>query len=304
MLIFGGTGFLGKHLCVMLHNRTGSDVTVVSRTPDTEFLNRFAPSVRAVNISDFLRSPESVRWDHRNIVYLAGTSTPGTFAAAPWKEFSENVAPTFHLFEQLHRTFPAAKLVYVSSGGTVYGGGHTRPIPENAPLAPISPYGLGKVAMEQSLEFLNRTEDFNFEILRVSNPVGKWQANPTQGVVNVMVRAAADRLPIKLIGDGSYIRDFLDADDVATAIVKVCALETATNSAWNIGSGVGTAIIDVVRLVEEHFQLEVEKQYFPARALDVHYSVLDCRKASALLDWRADGDVGEMIQRLKDIQYV
>ena len=115
MLIFGGTGFLGKHLCVMLHNRTGSDVTVVSRTPDTEFLNRFAPSVRAVNISDFLRSPESVRWDHRNIVYLAGTSTPGTFAAAPWKEFSENVAPTFHLFEQLHRTFPAAKLVYVSS---------------------------------------------------------------------------------------------------------------------------------------------------------------------------------------------
>jgi len=298
MLIFGGTGFLGKHLCAMLHNHKYSDVMVVSRNPDRGFLERFAPSVRSVSLSDFLQSPTSFDWDRKNIVYLAGNSTPSTFAGAPWREFSENVAPTFVLFKQLHESFPSAKFVYISSGGTVYGKDHCEPIQEDAHLEPISAYGLGKVVSEKTLEFLGRTEGVNFDILRVSNPVGKWQSNPTQGVVNVMVRAVTSNRPIQLFGDGSYIRDFLDADDVAIAIMKFCNLPAASNAAWNIGSGTGTSIAEVVRLIEEHFQIRAEKQFLPTRELDVRYSVLDCRKVKAVLNWSAGGDVGQMLKGL------
>ena len=303
MLIFGGTGFLGKHLCAMLHSRGYSGVTVVSRNPDKEFLERFAPSVNCVRLADFLEAPIALEAHSRCIVYLAGNSTPGTFADVPWREFSDNVAPALQLFRQCHSVYPDAKVIFVSSGGTVYGKGHHQPIPEDAPLCPISPYGLGKAAIEHCLEFLGRVEKLKFEILRVSNPVGKWQNSPTQGVVNVMVRAVMNRAPITLFGDGSYIRDFLDADDVANAIIKFCDRETVSNGAWNIGSGVGTSILEVIRIIEGYFNIKAEKLFFPARELDVRYSVLNCNKVNRELGWHANGDVAEMLKKLPVASY-
>lgn len=298
MLILGGTGFLGKHLSVMLHGLGYGDATVVSRNPDFDFIDRFAPSINAIRLTDLLSVLDDVKWDRRNIVYLAGNSIPGTFAETPWKEYSENVAPAFELLATIHGRYPAAKVVFISSGGTVYGKGHTSPIAETAPLVPISPYGLGKVAQEQAIEFLGRTSGLGFDILRVSNPVGRWQTNPSQGVVNVMARAIANEMPVTLLGDGGYVRDFVDADEVASAIIKVCRSASASNCAWNIGSGVGTSIAEVVTLIEQHFGHATLKRYLPARDLDVPYSVLDCRKASQELDWSARLSIDEMIARL------
>jgi UDP-glucose 4-epimerase len=298
MLIFGGTGFLGKHLCVMLHETGRVPAAVVSRDPDLAFLKAFAPSVGAVKLADFLSGSACPAWDGRNIIYLAGSSTPGTFAATPWKEYSDNVAPAFEVFNRLQDRFPDARIVFVSSGGTVYGQGHDRPISETALLAPISPYGLGKVALESSLDFLGRTRGLGFEILRVSNPVGRWQTNPSQGVINVMARAIAGGQPITLFGDGGHVRDFLDADEAVSAIVGICDLPDATNSAWNIGSGVGTSIAEVVTFIEKHFHQSAVKQFLPARALDVAYSVLDCSKASSRLGWSAKVSVDQMVAAL------
>lgn len=294
MIILGGTGFIGKHLCTALSAR-GRRAVAVSRTPDFGFLDTCAPGVTGVELPRMLNDAEEYFRAANTLVYLASTSVPATYANQPWNELTTNVQPAFEMFDRALAVNPDLRVVFVSSGGVIYGAGHTAPIPESAPLAPISAYGYGKLAIEEAIRFLGRTKGLSHAILRVSNPVGRWQVNRTHGIVTVALRASKSGEALNLFDGGSQVRDFLDADDLAEAIIAAADARGFSAGTWNIGSGVGRSIVEVVDTVSEVTGRRVARNSLPKRAVDVPYAVLDCTKAKRDLGWSATTQLADTI---------
>lgn len=298
MIILGGTGFIGRHLSTALSAR-GRQAVVVSRTPDFGFLETYAPGVTGVELPRMLNDADDYFRAASTLVYLASTSVPATYASQPWNELSTNVQPAFELFDRALAVNPDLRVVFISSGGVIYGSGHTTPIPEGAPLAPISAYGYGKLAIEEAIRFLGRTKGLSYAILRVSNPVGRWQANRMHGIVTVALRAAKSGEALNLFDGGSQVRDFLDADDLADAIITATDARGFTAGTWNIGSGVGRSIVEVVDLVSEVTGRHIARTSLPKRAVDVPYAVLDCAKAQRDLGWNATTELADTISAIE-----
>ena len=132
LVLVGGTGFIGKHLSVLLHTH-GIAACVVSRAPDAEFIKRHAPSLKMMNLEAFAgEAGRSLLCSAEAVVYLATQSIPISNAEAPWREVSDSVLPAFKLFDRIYKESAAARIILVSSGGMVYGVGHRKPIEETA----------------------------------------------------------------------------------------------------------------------------------------------------------------------------
>ena len=297
ILLVGGTGFIGKHLCVKLHERR-LDATVVSRAPDSVFLAEHAPSIKYMALSEF--RGESGRSAIRNattVVYLATSSVPASNLEAPEKELAESVGPAFALFDRVSNENTAANIVFLSSGGMVYGRGHHSPIPETAPLEPATAYGLGKAIAEQCLGFIGRTRGVEHCVLRVSNPVGSWQNNPRQGFVAAAMRAIRNSRPITLFGDGGQVRDFLDCDELADVIIMAALDPKLFTGVWNVGSGRGVKILEALRIVEDIAGRSAEIIHQPERPSDIPYSVLDCTKIGDQAGWRSQSSLEDVVKK-------
>lgn len=297
MLIIGGSGFIGRHLCAWLSEK-GRKAVCVSRTvPDENFLVHHAPLTEVMTRGTFDCDLETHLSRHSVVVYLASDSIPGTFKAEPWRELSVNVEPLMRVAQAAVNAKYPPKLIYVSSGGTVYGRGKGTAFVETDPLEPISSYGYGKVAAEEALRFLRRTSGLRYAILRAANPIGRWQSSNVQGIVSAAIRAAQTGSSLTLFGGGLQVRDFFDADDLAAAIAAA-GVDSREAGVWNVGSGVGTCVIDVIRLVEEATGRPIEISMLPGREIDVPYAVLDCGRAEADLGWMATFELRESIARI------
>jgi UDP-glucose 4-epimerase len=298
IILVGANGFLGRHTAELLE-RQGQPALAVSRNPDADFFKRFTPSLQTMNAVDFASSAGSDAIAKADaIVYLVWRSVPSTFVDEPWRELPENVQPALELFHRVAEVSPKCKIVLLSSGGTIYGSEGTTPRSEAAPTRPISGYGLGKLLAEEGLRFVGRTRDTRYAILRVSNPVGRWQTDARQGIVGVGLRAARDGASVRLFGGGTQIRDFVDADDVGEAIVRAAVDRMHGAATWNIGSGVGVRIIDMLGLISQVIGRPIAIEHAPARAIDVAHVVLDCRKVAEDLAWAAKTPVEDSIAGL------
>ncbi len=160
-------------------------------------------------------------------------------------------------------------------------------MPEDAPTQPISGYGLGKLMIEQALAFVGRTRGLAYNVLRVSNAVGRGQNNDAQGIVSIALRAARDRTPVDLYGGGSQVRDYVDVDDVADAVLAACLDRRHVDRIWNVGSGIGRSVAEMIGLVEEVTGRPVPVRHLPARPIDVAAIVLDCSRIRRDLNWVA-----------------
>jgi UDP-glucose 4-epimerase len=302
IVVLGGAGFLGRHLRDRLVAARRPFVLVSPRFPATlpepvVFEQRITAQEFEHQAGDDLLQSASA------VVNLISRSVPGTFATQPWREMPENVGPAAALFARCAALNPAAKLVHLSSGGTVYGRIQPPRADETTPCEPISGYGLGKLMIEEALRFTGRTAGLHYAILRVSNPVGLHQTSNDQGVVSIALRSALHGQPFRLLGDGSQIRDYLDADDVADAILTCIDDDRHTDGLWNVGSGIGRSVRDVLDLVERQTGRRMRIEQLPARPVDVPRIVLDCSKIERDLGWRTrrglDGVVGRMFTRMQ-----
>jgi UDP-glucose 4-epimerase len=295
ILLIGGNGFIGRHLAALVRER-GLAATVVTRraaSATEAYGGGTAPVIDAETFAGV--AGDRLLADAEAIVYLASGSVPSTCAAEPWREIPANVEPAARLFARRAATNPFAKLVLISSGGTVYGRTAGAPVTEDAPTRPVSGYGLGKLMIEQALAFVGRTRGLCYNVLRVSTAVGRWQNNSAQGIVSIALRAACDRRPIDLYGGGSQIRDYVDADDVARAVLKACLDRNHAHRTWNVGSGIGRSVADMIRLVESITGRPVLVRHRPARPIDVAAIVLDCTRIRRDLDWMASRGIAETI---------
>ena len=220
------------------------------------------------------------------IVYCASLTTPGTSAHDPALEIIGNLLPLARLLERA-RDFPGRHVVYLSSGGTVYGDSG-RAADESTLPRPRSYYGAGKTAAEAFLHACTATTDWRVSVLRPTNPYGPGQALAKAfAVVPTLFKRAIDGDRFTIWGDGSAVRDYCYIDDLVAAVIAV--LEPSESSGFrlfNVSSGETVPVIDLLRLCERASQRRIQVEFLPARMVDVaHVSPTHAALTSAT-GWR------------------
>jgi UDP-glucose 4-epimerase len=178
------------------------------------------------------------------------------------------------------------RIVFISSGGTVYGIPKYLPIDERHPTDPLVSYGITKLAIEKYLLMFQRFYGIKSTILRVSNPFGHRQRVETaQGAVTVFLHRALHGQTIDIWGDGSVTRDYIYISDVAEAFLKAVEY-SGTESVFNISSGIGTSLNELVDMIGNVLGKHVNCRYLEGRPFDVPVSILSNALARQELRWR------------------
>lgn len=282
VLVIGGAGFIGAPLACRLA-RDGRTVCAISRhRPRTPIRHPRAQFVRG----SFGR-PGTFRrlLDRADQVYHLGwTMLPAASEKDAWREITENVVGSAILFNTIRKS-KVSHLVFISSGGMVYGTPRVFPTPEEHPTAPVSVHGLAKLFVENLARTISREKSKKVSILRLSNVYGESQ-DPGRGFgfVAAALWAAKRREPLPVWGNGKIIRDYLYLGDAIEALVLLPG-QGNLFEVFNVGTGVGSSQTEIIRRVEQGSGRRLKLRFLPGRKFDVPKSVLDVRKA-ARAGWR------------------
>ncbi len=293
ILLLGGNGFIGSHLLDEL-KAAGHAIRVFARDPDPW---RAAVEGVEYRLGDFSDTPllAETMQGIDVVVHLISTTVPGTSNLDPVADIRSNLINTVQLL-QLMTVAGVRKIVFFSSGGTVYGLPHKLPIDEAHPVSPICSYGVVKAAIENYLGMFSHLHGLKTLILRPSNPFGprQWHRRG-QGVIATFLDRVLRDEPIVIWGDGSICRDYLYIDD----LVRLCrlAIETEAEGVFNVGSGEGRTLNDIVSAMEFVTGKRARIEYAPARRFDVPEVVLDIAKARDTFGWKPEVDFMDGLER-------
>ena len=285
IVIFGGGGFIGSAIVDRLL-LDGHDLRIFER-PRVEPYRKFSEAERVEWVSGDMLSIHdiSLALEGRDLViHLVSTTLPKGSNEDPIYDVQSNLVGTLQLLNAMV-AMNVRKIIFISSGGTVYGTPKYLPIDENHPCDPQVSYGITKLAIENYLHLYERMHGIKVVILRVANPFGKRQRIETaQGAVSVFLHLAISGQPINIWGDGSVIRDYIYIDDVAEAFARAVSYNGSKNI-FNVSQGLGTSLNELIALIEEALGCPVEKNYLSARDFDVSISVLNNNLAWQELGW-------------------
>lgn len=292
VLVLGGCGFIGSHLVDGLLG-AGHKVRVLDRSPK---LYRAPLTNVDYRFGDFSNTPFLAEaLEGIEVVYhLISTTVPSTSNLDPMSDVRSNLINTLQLLQlMVQKNIP--KIIFLSSGGTVYGKPDVVPIPESHPLRPICSYGVVKVAIENYLFMFHQLHGLEYVVLRASNPYGERQGHVgVQGVIGSFMAKILGGEPIEIWGDGSVVRDFIYINDLA----KLCVLAAKSEKSgiYNAGSGVGHSINEIVSAFTEVTGLKIEPAYRPGRGYDVPSVILDIMGAKCTFDWFPQIDLHDGIE--------
>jgi len=276
-LLIGGCGFIGSHLARKLV-ASGRSVTILGRHKPVGEKKVVGASYVVGDFSDAELIAELIEM-HDEIVHLAYATIPNTSFEHPLADLEQNLRPAVQLFNIIAKK--GARLMLVSSGGTVYGEAQSSLIPEDHPTQPISPYGVTKLTLEKYAFLYAVTKGLDVVCVRPANPYGEGQ-RPFfgQGFISTAMAMAMQGKPITIYGKQGTVRDYIYIDDLVNGMVT--ALERGkVNEVYNIGSGVGRSNLDVVQAISPLLNdagIDVGIDYAPSRPFDVKVNVLDCSK--------------------------
>ena len=298
-LVLGGGGFIGTHLCEGLL-ASGYQVRVLDRPrldlDDAEFLAGQVEWLEGdfTNAVDVAAALDGCRW----VFHLVSTTLPKNSNENPLYDLESNVASTLRLLDLTRHGDAVRKIIFVSSGGTVYGVPRQTPIPENHPTEPLCAYGIGKLAIEKYLELYRILHGLDYAVLRPANPYGEHQRIlGAQGAIPIFMHKALNHEPIEIWGDGSIVRDYIYIGDVVAALLKVMNHE-GPERVFNIGSGIGTSLNELVRILQDVTGQTIACRYVAGRSFDVPASVLDITRARTVLGWNPRMPLREGIKRV------
>lgn len=295
--VIGGAGFLGVHLVSALCE-TGRDVLVIGRSPrDVITLPNGVAYLQGDirNRAFMLRAMDGVD----ELFDLAYSSVPKTSFEDPAKDILDNLPGSVGLFEAAC-DLNLRKMVFVSSGGTVYGEARQLPVPETHPTNPISSYGITKLALEKYAQLYQRMRQLPVLCVRPSNPYGEGQKPYVgQGFIATAMASMLSGQKIKVFGKKGTIRDYIFVQDVADALV--CALEKGIpGESYNIGSSIGRSNVEVLNQISRlaiASGVRPKIAHIEPRPFDVPANVLDTEKIRALSGWQPRVDFAEGIAR-------
>lgn len=321
ILVTGGAGYIGSHTCVELL-KEGYEVIVVDNLSNAseESLKRVEEitgktiTFYEVDILD-REKLDRVFGAHQidAVIHFAGYKAVGESVSKPWSYYYNNITGTLILCDVM-RSHGTKKLVF-SSSATVYGNPASVPIREDFPLSATNPYGRTKLMIEDILRDMSFADpEWNIVLLRYFNPIGAHESgrigeNP-KGIPNNLMpyitQVAIGKLPfLNVFGndydtpDGTGVRDYIHVTDLAVGHVK--AIEKMNREqggifTYNLGTGTGYSVLDIVRAFGEAAGMDIPYQIKPRRPGDVPACYADPSKAQAELGWTARRGLKEMCE--------
>lgn len=292
VLIIGGTGFLGAALRDRLLG-LGVWTSTVARSPSQvthEKLKHITADLSEIPVIE----KEIMKSDV--VFHFAYTSTPAQ-AERNWSaEIYANLLPVTRIIELCANT--GCKLIFSSSGGTVYGNPLVVPTPETAEPRPLSVYGLTKLMTEEALRFGYDRYQVPTTVLRISNPFGLNQTGEKgQGVIGRFLRSVIKDQSVEIWGDGSIVRDYIHIDDVVEALL-LAAEVCESFEVYNVGSSIGRSLTEIVSVIEQVAGRSVNKEYREHRTIDIPVNILDITKIKEKMNWRPDLDFKKQIESI------
>jgi len=289
VLVLGGNGFIGSHIVDTLLVE-GHAVRVFDRSP--EMFRQPLPNVdyRVGGFDDSFLLAEALQGIDV-VCHAISTTVPGTSNLDPVADIQSNLINTVRLLDNM-REMGVQKIVFLSSGGTVYGNPESVPIREDHPLNPICSYGVVKVAIEKYLFMHQQLYDLKPVVIRASNPYGPRQGHRgVQGLISTFLSKAISHDVLEVWGDGSLVRDYIYISDLARLFVT--AVGDEVTGVFNVGSGEGHSINEIINAVNQMIGESAGVKYKKGRSYDVLRATLDIGKACEQFGWKPEVSLEE-----------
>lgn len=294
-LIIGGTSFIGINLMSGLLKKK-YHVKLFTRNNNKLPFN-IEPEVEIIkgdleNTYDIKNALDKVDI----IIYLASTSNVFTSTKNIFED-NKNISLFLNLMEVAKHS-NIKKIIFASSGGTVYGEPQYLPIDENHPLNPLSPYGITKIAIEKYLYFYKYCYGIDYLVCRYSNPYGKFQ-NPIKrvGAINFFLYQHLKNQTIEIYGNPQkIIRDYIYIDDLVEVTISLSLRENLTHNLYNIGSGEGYSLKQILNEIEKITHKKVNYKCYPQKNENVKQVILNIERVSKELNWSPQIDLNTGIK--------
>lgn len=280
-IVLGGGGFIGVNLCRRLA-AAGGRVRAFGRRC------LFPQALAGVDwyqgdFADKAALAAAIE-SYEVVFHLVHTTTPHSANLDMGADLQQNVASSIALLD-ISRNLGVKRIVFVSSGGVVYGRTTQFPTPEHAPTEPITAHGISKLAIEKYLALYQHLHGLDFRVLRVANPYGPFQVTTkNQGIVAALIAHALAGEPTEIWGDGSVVRDYIFIGDVVDAL-EAAAADRSDARIFNIGSGHGRSLREIIAALEAQLERNLEIRWKPGRPIDVPASILSIDRAAKVLGW-------------------
>ena len=297
VLITGGAGFIGSHLAEQL--RSAGDEPVALDNLSSGRRENLPPDVKLIEADvldeELFRVVADGRFDA--IVHLAGQTMVNASLADPIFDARQNILGTLQVLEAARRG-GVRRIVFASTAAS-YGDvpESELPILETRSLAPLSFYGLSKVAAERYLAMYRATFGLDYVVLRFANVYGERQGEGGEGgVISIFARAIAAGEDIAVFGDGGQTRDFVYAGDIAAGI-RAALLTASPNTAYNLSTATQTSLREIINILSHVAGRTIVPHYEPARAGDIYKSALANGRARQGLNWEPKVTLEEGMRR-------
>lgn len=301
VLVTGGAGFIGSHVCEAFRDDGWQvialdDLSSGRRENVPDGVELVEMDIRSDDLGLLMKDRRVDLVDHH-----AAQIDVRISVARPRHDASINVDGWLNVLQSAHEA-GATRVIYVSSGGVVYGEPDQIPTLEDAPKAPISPYGVSKLSGEHYMFFYRRIHGLEGIALRYSNVYGPRQ-NPhgEAGVVALFSRRLLDGEDLRIFGDGEQTRDYVYVGDVAAANLAAATMPAAEPSsiddvAFNVATGTETSVLELADALISISGRQAEREFAPARPGELDRSCLDVTKLEAA-GWSPDVDLAEGLRR-------
>lgn len=278
IIIFGGRGFIGQHVVERLAKVPSNEIVVFSRPrsfnddPTDTFSN--LSNVSLIHGDFFNRSEvETVLQGADFVFHLISGTNPALSHNDPLIDIDTNIRTSVELLQACADN-NIKKVIFFSSGGTVYGDVDSSSIKETHVPLPFSPYGIGKLTIEHYLEYFKHRHDLDYVVYRIANPYGPGQnIFGKQGVIPIFMRKFLDNEELTVYGDGSMKRDYLYIDDLARMIASSYD-KPNQHPLYNIGSGNGMSVNSIIAAITECAGYSIPVHYTDKPSSYVQNSVL------------------------------
>jgi UDP-glucose 4-epimerase len=298
--VLGGLGFMGSHICRELLRR-GDRVRVFDKLYTSHDLVADIEHDIEIVEGDMSRPSDvlSAIADADTLIHLIHTTRPGSSMEDPAFDISSNVVANTKWLMQLKQT-EVRRILFVSSGGTVYGNPQTIPIDEDHSTNPVCSYGIAKLAIEKYIAMYASMFGLDYCLLRPSNVYGEGQRlNVGQGIIGVLADRALRGENLEIWGTGENLRDYLHIDDMVSALMALLNYH-GPHRVFNVASSEGRSVVEIVSLLTDYLKMRPEVVYKPDRGFDVPANVLDSSRLRHETGWQPRVDLSAGIARTVD----
>lgn len=284
VLLLGGSGFIGKNIIDHVINnekQLNYKFVVLSREPQMDFINAVEYVIGDYSNKTTLKELFS-KWHFTQVFHCATSTTPLSSSDNILFDINGNLIATIGLLDVM-KDFNCKSILYLSSGGAVYGEKNLELIPESEICYPISSYGVVKLTIENYLRLYQNQFGINYLILRVSNPFGKFHTSETQGIINVAIRRALRGEIVEIWGDGKQSKDYIYVKDLVKIIFHLIE-NNHINKTINVGCGKSYQLNSILSTIQIYLPT-LRIKYLDSKISDVKDFSLDISYLHSLINF-------------------